>query len=123
MHIYKQYSRSSACDYFDTTSTLAVTLMTEIHVLLTHTFHIANDNGYQFFGYPIGRKCTDGSVQVVMCLFYPPTCSLLEDYLSVTPLLNLNEQLVTRLMMMMEMNCSERIHRHYCCDFSDDSLP
>ena len=123
MHIYKQYSRSSACDYFDTTSTLAVTLMTEIHVLLTHTFHIANDNGYQFFGYPIGCKCTDGSVQVVMCLFYPPTCSLLEDYLNVTPSLNLNEQLVTRLMMMVETNCSERIHRHYCCDFSDDSLP
>ena len=123
MHIYKQCSRSSACDYFDTTSTLAATLMTEIHVPLTHTFHIANDNGYQFFGYPIGRKHTDGSVQVVMCLFYPPTCSLLEDYLSVTPSLNLNEQLVTHLMMMMETNCPERIHRHYCCDFSDDSSP
>ena len=69
MHIHKQYSRSSACDYFDTTSTLAVTLMTEIHVLLTHTFHIANDNGFQIFGYPIGRKRTDGSIQVLMCLF------------------------------------------------------
>ena len=62
MHIHKQYSRSSACDYFDTTSTLAVTLMAEIHVLLTHTFHIANDNGFQFFGYLIGRKRTDGSI-------------------------------------------------------------
>ena len=62
MYIHKQYSQSSACDYFDTTSTLAVTLMTEIHVLLTHTFHIANDNGFQFFGYPIGHKHTDGSI-------------------------------------------------------------
>ena len=109
MHIHKQYSPPSACDYFDSTSTLAVTLMTEIHVLLTHTLHIANDNGFQFFGYPIGRKRTDGSVWVVMCLFYPPTCSMLEDYLNVTPSLNLNVQLVTHLMMMMEKNCPERI--------------
>ena len=118
MYIHKQYSRSSACDYFDTTSILAVTLMTEIHVLLTHTFHIANDNGFQFFGYPIGRKCTDGSVRVVMCLFYPPTCSILEDHLNVTPSLDLDVQLVTQLMMMMEKNCPERIIRHYCCNFS-----
>ena len=117
MHIHKQYSRSSACDYFDTTSTLAVTLMIEIHVLFTHTFHIANDNRFQFFGYPIGRKCTDGSIRVLMCLFYPPTYSMLEDYLNS---LNLNVQLVTHLMMMMEKNCPERILRHYCCDFSDD---
>ena len=109
MHIHKQYSQSSACDYFDTTSTLAVTLMTEIHVLLTHTFHIANDNGFQFFGYPIGRKRTDGSVWVEMCLFYPPTCSMLEDHLNVTPSLDLDVQLVTQLMMMMEKNCPECI--------------
>ena len=121
MYIHKQYSRSSACDYFDTTSTLAVTLMTEIHVLLTHTFHIANDNGFQFFGYPIGHKRTDGSVWVVMCLFYPPTCSMLEDHLNVTPSLDLDVQLVTQLMMMMEKNCPECILQHYCCDFSDDS--
>ena len=109
MYIHKQYTRSSACDYFDTASTLVVTLMTEIHVLLTHTFHIANDNGFQFFGSPIGPKHTDGSVRVVMCLFYPPTCSMLEDYLNVTPSLDLNVQLVTHLMMMMEKNCPEHI--------------
>ena len=109
MHIHKQYSLSSACDYFDTTSTLAVTLMTEIHVLLTHTFHITNDNGFQFFGHPIGCKHTDGSVRVVMCLFYSPTCSMLEDHLSVTPSLDLDVQLVTQLMMMMKKNCPEHI--------------
>ena len=76
MHINKHYSRSSACDYFDTTSALAVAIMTEIHVLLTRTFHIANDNGFQFFGYPIGRRRTDGSVRVVMCLLYPPLLAL-----------------------------------------------
>ena len=96
--------------------------MTEMHVLLTHTFHIANDNGFQFFGYPIGRKRTDGSVQVVMCLFYPPTCSMLEDHLNVTPSLDLDVQLVTQLMMMMEKNYPECIIRHYCCNFFDDLL-
>ena len=94
--------------------------MTEIHVLLTHTFHIANDNGFQFFGYPIGCKHTDGSIRVLMCLFYPPTYSILEDYLNVTPSLNLNVQLVTHLMMIMGKNCPECILQHYCCDFSDD---
>ena len=71
MHIHKHYSQPSSCDYFDTTSALAVEVMTEIHVFLTHAFHIANDNGFQFFGYPIGRQHTDGSVRVVMCLLYP----------------------------------------------------
>ena len=120
MHIHKQYSRSSACDYFDTTSTIAVALMSEIHVLLTHTFHIATDNGFQFFGYPIGCRCTDGSVQVVMCLLYPPTCSILEDHLNVTPSLDLNVQLKTHLMLMMEKSCQEHILCHYCCNFSGD---
>ena len=71
MHIHKHYSRPSSCDYFDTTSALAVAAMTEIHVLLTHTFHIVNDNGFQFFGYPIGCRRTDGFIRVVMCLLYP----------------------------------------------------
>ena len=53
MHTHKNYSQLSSCDYFDTTSTLAVDLMTEIHNLLTHSFRVANDNGFQFYGYPI----------------------------------------------------------------------
>ena len=67
-------------------------------------------------------KHTDGSVRVVMCLFYPPTCSMLEDHLNITPSFDLNVQLVTHLMVMMEKNCPECILRHYCCDFSDDLL-
>ena len=94
--------------------------MTEIHALLTHAFHIANDNGFQFFGYPIGCQHTDGSVRVVMCLLYPTTCSVLEDHLNITPSLNLDVQLVTHLILMMEKTCPVRILQHYCCDFSDD---
>ena len=101
MHIHKNYSQPSSCDYFDTTSTLAVDLMTEIHNLLTHSFGVANDNGFQFYGYPIGRRCTDGNIRVVMCLLYPPICSILEEHLDVTPSIDLDIQLVTNLMTMM----------------------
>ena len=37
MHIYKGYSRPSSCDYFDTSSKLAISLLTEIHRHLTHS--------------------------------------------------------------------------------------
>ena len=40
MHIHKCYSRSSSCDYYDTTSALAVEVMTDIHNLLTHVFEL-----------------------------------------------------------------------------------
>ena len=117
MHIHKHYSRSSSCDYFDTTSASAVEVMTDIHNLLTHVFQVANDNGFQFYGYPIGRHCTDGSIRVVMCLLHPPTYSILEDHFNVTPSLNLDVQLVTHLMLMMEKSCPECILQHYCCRF------
>ena len=68
MQIYKGYSHPSSCDYFDTSSKLAISLLTEIHCHLTHSFQIANDNGFQFYGYPVGRHHTNGNIRVVMCL-------------------------------------------------------
>ena len=120
MHIHKNYSRPSSCDYFDTTSTLAVDLVTEIHNLLTHSFRVANDNGFQFYGYPIGRWHTDGNIRVVMCLLYPPTCSILEEHLDVTPTRYLDIQLVTNLMTMMEKSCPECLLRNRCCELPSD---
>ena len=79
--------------------------MTEIHNLFTHSFQIANDNGFQFYGYPIGHRRTNGNIRVVMCLLYPPTCSILEEHLNVTPSIDLDVQLVTTLMMMTEKSC------------------
>ena len=105
MHIHKNYSQPSSCDYFDTTSALAVELMIEIHNLLTHSFRVANDNGFLFYGYPIGRRHTDGNIRVVVCLLYPSTCSILEEHLNVTPFIDLDVQLVTNLMLMMEKSC------------------
>ena len=31
-----------------------IDLLTVVHHLLTHSFQIANDNGFQFYGYPLG---------------------------------------------------------------------
>ena len=50
MHIHTDYSCSSASDYLDTEPCLAVDLSIEVHCLLTHSFQIANDNGFQFCG-------------------------------------------------------------------------
>ena len=89
MHIYKNYSRSSLSDYLDTSSELAINLLTKIHHHLTHSFQVANDNGFQFHGYPVGQCHINGDISVVMCLFYPPTCCIIEEHLDVTPSMDL----------------------------------
>ena len=120
MHIYKGYSHPSSCDYFDISSELAIGLWTEIHRLLTHSFQVANDNGFQFYGYPVGRRCTNGNIRVVMCLLYPPTHYIIEEHLDVTPFMDLDVQLVTNLKIMMEKSCPEHLFWHRCCDLPRD---
>ena len=101
MYIYKNYSHSSSCDYFDTSSELPIKLLTKIHHHLIHSFQVANDNGFQFHGYPVGRRRVNGNISVVMCLFYPPTCCIVEEHLDITPSMDLDVQLITNLMLMM----------------------
>ena len=52
-----------------------------------------------------------------MCLLYPPTCSILEEHLDVTPFIDLDVQLVTNLMLMMEKSCPDHLVRHRCYEF------
>ena len=85
MHIYKEFSRSSLSDYLDTYSELAVFLMAKITHLLTHSFKIANNNGFQFHGHALGNCHTNGNLRVVMCLFYPPTSCIIEDHIDIIP--------------------------------------
>ena len=120
MHIYKSHSRPSSCDYFDTSSELAINLLTKIHHHLTHSFQVANDNGFQFHGYPVGRRRVNGNISVVMCLFYPPTCCIIEEHLDVIPSMDLDVQLMTNLMLMMEKSCPEHLFHHCCCDLPKD---
>ena len=109
MHIYKGYSHPSVCDYLDTDSCLVIDLLTVIHRLPTHSFQIANDNGFQFYGYPLGQLCTNGNVRVVMSVLYPPIRSLVEMHLDITPTMDIDIQLVSCLMSLMMDSCPERL--------------
>ena len=80
-----------------------------------HSFRVANDNVFQFYGYPVGRHHTNGNIRVVMCLLYPPTHYIIEEHLDVTPM-DLDVQLMTNLMIMMEKSCPEHLFQHRCCD-------
>ena len=120
MHIHTCYSHSSASDYLDTESNLAIDLSTEVHRLLTHSFQIANDNGFQFCGYPLGRLHTNGHIRVLMSIFYPPTRTLVETLTDVTPAMDMAVQLVTCLLSLMTDSCPERLFSHLCCDAPSD---
>ena len=120
MHIYKSYSRPSSCDYLDTDSYLAIELLTVIHRLLTHSFQITNDNGFQFYGYLLGRLHSNGHIRVGMCVLYPPTHSLVETHLDITPAMDIDIQLVTCLMSLMTDSCPKRLFRHLSCNVPDD---
>ena len=120
MHIHTCYSLSSASDYVDTESNLAINLSTEVHRLLTHSFQIANDNGFQFCGYPLGRLCTNGHIRVLMSIFHPPTSTLIETLTDVTPAMDMDVQLVTCLLSLMKDSCPERLFRHLCCEVPGD---
>ena len=120
MHIHTCYSCFSAGDYLDTESNLAIDLSTEVHRLLTHSFQIANDNGFQFCGYPLGRLRTNGHIRVLMSIFHPPTRTLIETLTDVTPAMDMDVQLVTCLLSLMMDSCPERLFRHLCCEAPGD---
>ena len=102
MHIYKEYSRPSLSDCFDNYSKLAVYLLAKITHLLTHSFKIANDQSFQFYGHTLGHHHTNGNVRVVMCLFHPPSKCAEEDHIDVIPSMDLDTQLLTNVVVMME---------------------
>ena len=116
MHIYKEFSRSSLSDYLDTYSELAVFLMARITHLLTYSFKIANENGFQFHGHVLGCCHTDGNVRVVMCLFYPPTSCIIEDHIDIISSMDVNVQLLTNLVIMIEKACPGCSIQHHHCD-------
>ena len=54
-----------------------------------------------------------------VCLL-PPTHSLVEMHLDVTPARDIDIQLVTCLMSLMTDSCPERLFHHLCCNIPDD---
>ena len=116
MHIHKEYPRPSLSDYLDNYSELAVYLLAKITHLLTHSFQVANDNGFQFYGHMLGCHCTNGNVSMVMCLFYPPTNCIIEDHIGIIPSMDVDAQLLMNLVVMIEkagLGCSIQ---HCCCN-------
>ena len=116
MHIHKEYSRPSLADYLDNHSELAVCLLAKTTHLLTYSFQIGNDNGFQFYGHTFGHCCTDGNVSVVMCLFYPPTNCLIEDNIDIIPSMDVDTQLLANLVIMIEKACLGCSIQHRCCN-------
>ena len=116
MHIHKEYSRPSLADYLDNHSELAVYLLAKITHLLIHSFHIANDNGFQFYGHTLGRCCTNSNVSMVLCLFYPPTNCFIEDNIDIIPSMDVDAQLLMNLVIMIEKACLGCSIQHHCCN-------
>ena len=100
----------------DTYSEFAVFLLAKITHLLTHSFKIANDNGFQFHGHALGHQCTNGNVRMVMCLFYPPTSCIIEDHINIIPSMDIDAQLLTNLVIMIEKAHPGCSIQHRCCN-------
>ena len=116
MHIHKEFSRHSLADYLDTYSELAVFLLAKVTHSLTHSFKIANDNSFQFHGHALGCWCTNGNVRVVMGFFYPPTSCIIEDHIDLIPSMEIDAQLLTNLVIMIEKAHPGCSIQHCCCN-------
>ena len=118
MHIHKEYFRPSLADYLDNHSEVAGCMLAKITHLLTHSFHIANDNGFQFYGHTLGHQCTNVNVCMIMCLFYPPMKCLIEDNIDIIPSMDVDTQLLTYLIAMIKKAHPGGSKQHRCCNQS-----
>ena len=116
MHIHKEYSTPSLSDYLDNHSELAVYLLAKITHLLTHSFQVANDSGFQFYSHTLGCHCINGSVSMVMCLFYHPTNCIIEDHIDIIPSMDVDAQLLTNQVVMIEKAHPGCSIQHHCCN-------
>ena len=61
MHEHQCCTKHTLSYYLDTNSESAIHLITKVTHVLTHSFWIANDNNFQFYGNVLGL-CTNGNV-------------------------------------------------------------
>ena len=115
VHIHKEYSRPSLSDYLDNYSELAVYLLAKITHLLTHSFQVANNSSFQFYGHTLRHCHTNGNVSMVMCLFYPPTSCNIEDHIDIIPSMDIDTQLLINLVVMIEKACPGCSIQYHCC--------
>ena len=114
MHEHQICTKHALSYYLDTNSELAILLMTKVTHVLTHSFQITNDNNFQFNGYVLGCH-TNGNARVAMILHYLPACATLEEHIDIFPTLNLDAQLLTNLIIMMEKLNPGLSICHTCC--------
>ena len=51
-----------------------------------------------------------------MCLFYPPISCIIEDYIDIIPSMDIDTQLLTNLVIMMEKVHLGSSIQHRCCN-------
>ena len=61
MHEHQHCTKHTLSYYLDTNSESAIHLITKVTHVLTHSFWIANDNNFQFYGNVLGLR-TNGNV-------------------------------------------------------------
>ena len=121
MHEHKQYTKHALSYQLDTCSGPAILLITKIMHILTHSFRIANDNNFQFFGNVLGL-CTNGNVQAAMILPYLPIHTTCVEHIDVLSTLSVDAQLITNLIIMIEkLNPGLSIY-HTCCSHLIETL-
>ena len=93
--------------------------MTEIHVLLLTLFTLLMTMDFSSLDILL-----DVDVLMVLlgwlCVYFTPYLLYTRGSSQCYPYLDLDVQLVTHLMLMMEKSCPECIIRNYCCNISND---
>ena len=117
MHIHTHYSGPSASDYLDTDSCLAIELR---FIIFLHTlFKLPMTMVFNFVDTLLADFVLMDTSEF-LCVFYPPTCTLVDTHLDITPAMDIDVQLVACLLSLMTDSCPEKLFHHLCCDVPDD---
>ena len=84
MHESKLFSQLPLRYAYDCSSSLTKCTMALVEHYLTHTFDLANANGFHFHGQTLGLSLNK-TAQVTMTLYDPSTCYEVEDHVDVQP--------------------------------------
>ena len=101
MHKSKHFSRLPLGYAYDCSSSLAKCTMALVEHYLTHTFDLANANGFHFYGQTLGLSLNK-TVRVIITLYDPFTCYEVEDLIDVQPYADINTQFLSNLIDQME---------------------
>ena len=122
MHEAKPFSWLPLWYAYDCSLSLAICTMALIEHCLTHTFSVANDNGFHFHGHALGLS-PNKTVQVIMTLYDPSTCYEVDDHIDVEPYACITDQLLSNLIGQMERLQPGTSHRQLYSLLDQASMP